>query len=238
MHHSKLSKIGLSLLIFLPLLMCACGNKKEDKIELKTESDKLSYSIGINFANQVKQSFEQGNMAIDPDIFVNAVKDVFDDRPLMLPENEIREIINDLQSEILSKRETVLADNLATAKVFLDENAEKQGVRSLPSGLQYEVIKEGTGEMPKATDVVKVHYRGTLIDGTEFDNSYSRGEPTVFTINKIIPGWTEVLQLMKTGSLRKVFIPPELAYGENPPNPNIPPNALLIFEIELLEIVE
>ena len=238
MNYIKLSKITLFLLIIFCFITSSCGSKEENTIELITEDDKLSYSIGINFANQVKQGFEQNNMAIDPDIFVNAVKDVFDDRPLMLPENEISEILNNLQSEMMAKRDNVLTDNLASAKAFLAENAEKPGIQSLLSGVQYEVIKEGTGAIPKVTDMVMVHYRGTLLDGTEFDNSYNRGEPTVFTVNQIIQGWSEVLQLMKTGSNWKVFIPPELAYGENSRNPSIPPNALLIFEIELIEIVE
>ena len=139
---------------------------------------------------------------------------------------------------MMAKRDNVLTDNLASAKAFLAENAEKPGIQSLPSGVQYEVIEEGTGAIPKITDMVMVHYRGTLLDGTEFDNSYNRGEPTLFTVNQIIQGWSEVLQLMKTGSNWRVFIPPELAYGENSRNPSIPPNALLIFEIELMEIVE
>jgi len=238
MNHIKLSKITLFSLIIFCFITLSCGSKEKDKVELKTENDKLSYCIGVNFAKQVKQSFDQSNLDVDPDIFIYAIKDIFADRSLMLNENEIMETLNNLQSEMQAKRETVLTDNLASAKAFLTENAKKPGIHSLPSGLQYEVIKEGTGAIPEATDMVRVHYSGSLLDGTEFDNSYNRGEPSVFTVNKILPGWTQALQLMKTGAHWKVFIPPELAYGENPTSPNIPPNALLIFEIELLEIIE
>ena len=118
------------------------------------------------------------------------------------------------------------------------ENAKKPGITALGDSLQYEVIKEGTGPKPKETSTVKVHYRGTLIDGTEFDSSYSKGEPTEFLLNRVIPGWTQAMQLMKTGAHWKVYIAPRLAYGKSSRNPTIPPNSLLIFDIELLEIVK
>ncbi len=237
MNHKKISKTLLSFLIFFSILLASCGSR-EEKIELKTGNDSLSYSIGVNISNNIKQSFDQNKIEENPDIFIYAVKDILTDRPLMLTEDETMKILTNFQSEMLAKQEAEMADNLAAATAFLNENSGKPGVKSLPSGIQYEVIKDGTGATPKYTDTVKVNYRGYLLDGTEFDSSYNRGEPGVFEVNRIIPGWTEVLQLMKTGSNWKVYIPPDMAYGENPQSPGIPPNALLIFEIELMEIMQ
>jgi FKBP-type peptidyl-prolyl cis-trans isomerase FklB len=159
-----------------------------------------------------------------------------------LTDQEARETMTVFQKEMMAKQE-VLAKKLGEknkkeGEAFLAENKKKEGVKTLPSGLQYRVIKEGTGRKPKATDKVLTHYRGTLIDGTEFDSSYKRGTPTSFKVNEIIPGWTEALQLMKEGAKWQLFIPSNLAYAERGAGRDIGPNATLIFEVELISIQE
>jgi FKBP-type peptidyl-prolyl cis-trans isomerase len=134
------------------------------------------------------------------------------------------------------QREEQAAKNLAEAKAFLAENASEEGVKTLPSGLQYQVLSEGEGDPPAAADTVTVHYRGTLIDGSEFDSSYGRGEPATFPLDRVIPGWTEGLQLMRPGARYRLFLPPELAYGERGGGPKIGPNSALVFEVELLSV--
>jgi FKBP-type peptidyl-prolyl cis-trans isomerase FklB len=159
--------------------------------------------------------------------------------PLMSPQ-EMNKTLVELKNKIVAaqqeERKKAGEKNLAEGKAFLAENAKKEGVKTLPSGLQYKAIKEGDGPMPKATDTVTVHYRGSLIDGTEFDSSYSRNQPATFPANGVIKGWTEALQLMKTGAKWELFIPPDLAYGERGAGQVIGPNSTLIFEVELLSI--
>ena len=158
-----------------------------------------------------------------------------------MTDEEVRETLTalsvGLKEKAMAKRKEAGAASIKEGKEFLDANKKKEGVVTLPSGLQYKVIKAGTGAVPKATDTVKTHYRGTLISGTEFDSSYKRNEPAEFPVGGVIKGWTEALQLMKTGSKWQLYIPSELAYGENGAGADIPPNAVLTFDIELLEIV-
>ena len=158
-----------------------------------------------------------------------------------MTDEEVRETLTALSAGLkekgMAKRKEAGAASIKEGKEFLDANKKKEGVVTLPSGLQYKVIKAGTGAVPKATDTVKTHYRGTLISGTEFDSSYKRNEPAEFPVGGVIKGWTEALQLMKTGSKWQLYIPSELAYGENGAGADIPPNAVLTFDIELLEIV-
>jgi FKBP-type peptidyl-prolyl cis-trans isomerase FklB len=204
--------------------------------DLEGEKQKLSYSIGY----QVGGDFRRQGLEIDPELVVKGVLDAqagFE--PLMTPE-EMRRALTELKQRAAAvakqQREEQAAKNLAEGKVFLAENAGKEGVRTLPSGLQYQVLSEGEGDPPAATDTVTVHYRGTLIDGSEFDSSYGRGQPATFPLDGVIPGWTEGLQLMRPGARYRLFLPPELAYGERGGGPKIGPNSALVFEVELLSV--
>lgn len=204
--------------------------------EFKTDIDRRSYALGVRLG----MGFKTDGIEINPAILVRAIGEVLAGKSLAMDDMQIMEVIADLQKDLMARKQaefkSLAEKNLAQAKAFLAENAKKKDVKVLPSGLQYKVLTEGTGDIPKATDRVKTHYVGTLIDGTEFDSSYSRGQPAVFGVDRVIPGWTEALQLMKTGAKWQIVIPPELAYKETGAGPNIPPNAALIFELELLGI--
>ncbi|HAR97062.1 MAG TPA: hypothetical protein DCR97_14045 [Deltaproteobacteria bacterium] len=205
---------------------------------LKAPKDKVSYAIGAQIgADMKKQAVD-----INPDILAKGLKDSFQGSKLLLTDQEMRDALGGLQQQMAAKHAERMrelgAKNKQAGAAFLAENKKKEGVKVLPSGLQYKIIKEGTGKMPKADDTVTVNYRGTLIDGTEFDSSYKRGEPATFPVKGVIKGWTEALQLMKVGSNWQLFIPSELAYGEQPAGRVIGPNSTLIFEVELLGIKE
>lgn len=201
--------------------------------------NKASYALGLN----ISQSLKAQGVEIDPEQMAKGIKDgLSETAPTMSPE-EMQAILTAFQKELTTKRaEMAKAEatkNLADGKAFLDANAKKEGVKTLPSGLQYQVLKEGKGPKPTAASTVKTHYRGTLLDGREFDSSYKRGEPAEFPVNGVIRGWTEALQLMTTGSKYKLFIPATLAYGEQAPQGSIiGPNSTLIFEVELLEVLK
>lgn len=203
------------------------------------QKDKLSYSFGLNIGKNLKQQEIEVNL----DVLLRGIKDVlFDVKPLMSQE-EITEVLMAFKKERLAKqaeeRKVVGSKNLTEGEQFLAENKSKEGVVTLPSGLQYRVLTPGTGKTPKATDTVTTNYRGTLINGTEFDSSYKRNEPATFPVKGVIPGWTEALQLMKEGAKWQLFIPAKLAYGERgTPDGRIGPNATLIFDIELISINE
>ena len=205
-------------------------------VVFENEMAMVSYAIGT----QVGQSFKAQDIEINLDTFVQGLQDVLADRQLALKPAELQQVMMDFQKQMMAKHEKLRErqgeKNLAESKFFLEQNKSKPGVIVLPSGLQYKVIKEGTGRTPTATDKVKTHYRGTLISGEEFDSSYKRGRPAEFAVKGVIAGWTEALQLMKEGAKWQLFIPADLAYGKQG-RPSIPPNAALIFEIELLEIV-
>ena len=192
--------------------------------------DKFSYSIGLGIGQNLS-SMGIGNLAVDD--FAQAIKDVLEGNQTAISHNEAREIVNKYFEELESKMGAVAIEQ---GQAFLEENKKGPGVVVLPSGLQYEIIKEGTGKKPKATDQVRCHYEGTLIDGTLFDSSIQRGEPAVFGVNQVIPGWVEALQLMPEGSKWKLYIPSELAYGARGAGEMIPPHSTLIFEVELLEV--
>jgi FKBP-type peptidyl-prolyl cis-trans isomerase FklB len=200
----------------------------------KDKKEKTGYAIGVNIGQDMKRF----SIEIDADMVAQGVKDANAGK-LKLSDEEIRTTLADLSKEMQGKEnermKTLSEKNKKEGDAFLAENKKKEGVKTLPSGLQYKIIKQGTGEAPKATDTVTTNYRGTLIDGAEFDSSYKRGQPASFPVNGVIPGWTEALQLMKTGSKWQLFIPSNLAYGERGPGP-IGPNAVLVFEIELLSI--
>jgi FKBP-type peptidyl-prolyl cis-trans isomerase FklB len=196
---------------------------------LKDLKDKASYAIGLN----IGMNFKKQNVDLNPDALLAGVKDAVGGKKPALSETEVREVMNTWSKELAEKQKTMADKNAADGKKFLEENKKKEGVKATASGLQYKSLKEGTGPQAKATDTVSVDYRGTLIDGTEFDSSYKRGEAATFPLNGVIKGWTEGLQLMKVGSKYQFFIPSDLAYGARAMGPDIAPNSTLIFEVEL-----
>ncbi len=192
--------------------------------------DKLSYAIGMSMASNLVNS---GLKQIDVESFVKAFTEVINNTsPSMSPE-EANQILQDFFSK---RQDEMLSNNLEAGRAFLEENKKKESVITLDSGLQYEILTEGNGAKPKATDSVKCHYHGTLLDGTVFDSSVQRGQPAVFGVNQVIKGWVEALQLMPVGSKWKLYIPSELAYGKQGAGGSIEPNSALIFEVELLGI--
>lgn len=199
--------------------------------------DKLSYALGIGIGNQLAQL---GAKDINLDDFMLAIKDCLTEQEARITQQEAQKLVNAFfeeqeKKQMESRREAGLAAK-AIGEDFLEENAKKEGVKVTASGLQYEVITEGKGKKPSATDTVKVHYEGRLIDGTIFDSSIQRGEPISFPLNGVIAGWTEGLQLMAEGSKYRLFIPYNLAYGERGAGASIPPYAALIFDVELIEV--
>jgi FKBP-type peptidyl-prolyl cis-trans isomerase FklB len=204
----------------------------QDKSLLKDTKDKVSYSIGLN----IGFNFKKQNLPINTDALLAGVKDAISDKKPLLSETEVRETMTAWSKEVADKQKAAGVKNAADGEKFLADNKKKDGVKTTATGLQYKVIKEGTGPQPATTDTVTVNYRGTLIDGTEFDSSYKRGEPATFPVQGVIKGWTEALQLMKKGSKYQLFIPSNLAYGERAMPPDIAANSTLIFEVELMDI--
>ncbi len=203
---------------------------QEKSPQLKDQKDKVSYSIGLNIGFNLNRQ----NVQINPDVLTAGIKDAIAGKP-QLTTDQVKEVMTAFEKDMQQKQKAAGEKNASDGAKFLEENKKKEGVKTTASGLQYKAIKEGTGAQPKATDTVKVNYRGTLINGTEFDSSYKRGEPATFPLNGVIKGWTEGLQLMKVGSKYQFFVPPNLAYGERTVGPDIPPNSTLIFEVELLD---
>lgn len=193
--------------------------------------DKFSYSIGLGIGQNL---LGMGARHLNVEDFAQAIKDVLEGNPTVLSHTEARGIVNEYFEKLEAR---VNAENMEKGKRFLEENKGKENIVTLPSGLQYEVIKEGNGKKPKATDRVKCHYEGTLIDGTLFDSSVKRGEPAVFGVNQVIVGWVEALQLMSEGAKWRLFVPSDLAYGANGAGEMIPPHSTLIFEVELIEVL-
>ncbi|MEO7558179.1 MAG: FKBP-type peptidyl-prolyl cis-trans isomerase [Gammaproteobacteria bacterium] len=204
----------------------------EDTNNLSTQKQKLSYIIGF----QVGQNFKRQGMDVDVDIVATAIKDVMSDTKPKLSAEEMQATVKAVQEEAAKKMAAAGADNKKEGGAFLEANKKKEGVVTLPSGLQYKVITEGKGKKPKATDTVVVNYRGTLVNGKEFDSSYKRGEPVTFPVNQVIKGWQEALPLMSEGSKWQVVIPSDLAYGPQGTPGDIGPDATLLFDIELLSI--
>lgn len=194
--------------------------------------DKFSYAIGLGIGQNL---LGMGAKGIVVDDFAQAIKDILEGNQTAISHTEAREIVNKYFTEL---EEKMSAANIEAGKKFLEENAKRPGVVTLPSGLQYEVITEGNiGRQAKATDQVQCHYEGTLIDGTLFDSSIKRGQPAVFGVNQVIPGWVEALQLMPEGAKWKLFIPSDLAYGAQGAGEMIPPHSTLVFEVELQKIL-
>ena len=214
-------------IIFSLLLLIGITNINA---QINTEMEKVSYSLGVNVAKSVKN---QGLKSIDAKAIAQAFTDVFEENELKISEQESNEVLQEYFGKLAKKAQS---ENVAAGQKFLDENAKREGVVTTTSGLQYEVLKEGSGDSPKETDKVTVHYHGTLIDGTVFDSSVDRKQPATFPVNGVIPGWIEALQLMNIGAKYKLFIPSKLAYGERGAGGAIGPNATLIFEVELISI--
>jgi FKBP-type peptidyl-prolyl cis-trans isomerase FklB len=206
----------------------------EETQRLKTLNEMMSYIIGIDIGKNLKTL----PVDIDPDILVRGINDALVGSEPLLTEQEVREAISLFQMEILAKQEALAEKNKKEGEAFLEENKKKEGVVTLPSGLQYKVIKVGTGKRPKPIDAVIIHYRGTLIDGTEIESSYHFGQPATFTVSEVIMGLTEALGLMQEGAKWQLFMPPNLAYGERGKSDQIGPNVTLIFEVELISILE
>jgi FKBP-type peptidyl-prolyl cis-trans isomerase FklB len=210
----------------------------EEKTEFKNPEEAVSYSIGF----QMGADFGKYSVAVNPEIIAEGIRDGLSGAEPRLSEEDMKGKLSELQSRITKAKQEELkeqsARNLAEGEAFLAENGKKEGVVTLGSGLQYQVLKEGEGQPPKLTDKVTVHYRGTFINGDEFDSSYNRGKSVSFELNRVIKGWTEGVQLMKPGAKWKLFIPAKLAYGERGGGSRIPPNTTLIFEVELISVEE
>ena len=197
--------------------------------------DKTSYAIGISFGQHLAES---GIKGIDYNSFARGVEAMCEKKPLEIDIQEAQQLLNTYFTKLQAEQEVASADKRKAGEEFLKENAKREGVITLKSGLQYEIMVEGNGVIPTAKDKVKVHYHGTLIDGSVFDSSVQRGEPAVFGVTQVIQGWVEALQLMPVGSKWKLFIPYNLAYGERGAGSMIQPYSALIFEVELLDIVK
>lgn len=204
--------------------------------QLSDQKDKISYSIGLDIGSTLKRQL----IDVNEETLNRGIQDGLTGKKALMTEEQMKETMATFQKDMIAKQTAVRKEagekNSAAGKKFLDENKTKEGVKTTSSGLQYKVDKEGSGPTPKATDSVKVNYRGTTIDGTEFDSSYKRGEPATFPVNRVIKGWTEALQLMKVGSKYKLFIPADLAYGAKGAGADIGPESTLLFDVELLGI--
>jgi len=224
------------LSIFFCSVLVASSALAQQNTQLKDEKDKVSYSIGLDIGN----TFKKQNMEINLETLAAGLRDgLSGDKPL-LTEEQIKETMTAYSKTMMDKQATqnkeVAGKNKEIGDKFLAENKSKEGVKTTASGLQYKVLKEGSGASPKETDTVVTHYRGTLLNGTEFDSSYKRNEPASFPVNRVIKGWTEALQMMKPGSKYQLVIPASLAYGERGAGQDIGPNETLIFEVELLSV--
>lgn len=225
------------LVAILSVGVAACQQKDLNKADLKTQKDKVSYSIGLDIGKTLKKQ----SIEIEPAALLQGMKDaIAKDSLYLLTDAEIQEVMKNFQQEMMTKQNAKMKEmgekNKKEGEAFLAANKSKPGVKTTASGLQYKVINSGTGATPGPNDKVKCNYVGTLINGTEFDNSYKRGEPITFPVGGVIKGWTEALQMMKVGDKWQLFIPSELAYGDQGMGQAIPPSSTLIFEVELLGV--
>jgi len=215
------------VIVMLGILFLVSQVNAEEKLVLKNQKEKVSYIIGMDIGGNLKKQ----SIDIDPNILAKGIQDALGGAKSLLTDQEMQETMVAFQKELMEKHKKQGED-------FLAENKKKEGVKTLPSGLQYKVIKAGTGKKPKLDDTVTANYRGTLIDGMEFDSSYKRGQPGTFRVSGVIPGWTEALQLMEEGAKWQLYVPSNLAYGQRGAGKVIGPNTALIFEIELVSIQE
>jgi FKBP-type peptidyl-prolyl cis-trans isomerase FklB len=223
------------LISSVALGLLAAAASAQDKMDLKDAKQRISYSIGAD----IGKNFKRSEIDIDPKALAAGMADALAGKTALTDE-EMKDTLQKFQTEMMAKMQGKQKEsgdkNIKEGEAFLAANAKKEGVKVLPSGLQYKVIKSGTGKTPKATDTVKTHYHGTLIDGTVFDSSVERKEPVSFPVNGVIPGWTEALQLMKEGDKWQLVVPAKLAYGERGAGQKIGPNSTLVFEVELLAV--
>jgi FKBP-type peptidyl-prolyl cis-trans isomerase FklB len=227
------------IIISLFVLTMQAQAQAQDKGLPKDKKEKTSYAVGVDMGVGLSRQMKELSVEIDADMVAQGLKDGYVGKP-KLSEEELRTVLTELTKEMQTKQsekmKTVGDKNKLEGEAFLSQNAKASGIHKLPSGLQYKVIKEGAGKTPKSTDTVIVNYKGTLIDGTEFDSSFKRNQPLEIKVNGVIPGWTEILQKMKEGSRYTVYIPSNLAYGERGAGAIIGPNAVLIFDVELLTV--
>jgi FKBP-type peptidyl-prolyl cis-trans isomerase FkpA/FKBP-type peptidyl-prolyl cis-trans isomerase FklB len=244
----KKTILALILALSLPLLSATAADEKapaetkdaKPRVKLETDMDRISYVLGVNIGQDLKQM----NVDVNAEAMAQAISDVIKGEKFALSDEEMTKAMQAFQekmreAQVKQQEEAMKAGekNTEEGKLFLEANGKKEGVKTTASGLQYQVVKEGSGAQPLASDTVKVNYRGTFINGEEFDSSYKRNEPAQFPLGGVIAGWTEGLQLMKVGSTYKFFVPSDLAYGPQGRG-GIPPNSTLIFDIELLEVVK
>ncbi|MDE3737620.1 MULTISPECIES: FKBP-type peptidyl-prolyl cis-trans isomerase [Pseudomonas] len=213
------------------LVLAGCDS--QTSVELKTPAQKASYGIGLNMGKSLAQ---EGMDDLDPKAVAQGIEDAIGKKEQRLKDEELVEAFAFLQKRAEERMTALNAENAKAGKKFLEDNGKREGVVTTASGLQYEIVKKAEGAQPKATDVVTVHYEGKLTDGTVFDSSVQRGSPIDLPVNGVIPGWVEGLQLMHVGEKVKLFIPSELAYGEQSPSPAIPANSVLVFDLELISI--
>ena len=213
------------------LVLAGCDS--QTSVELKTPAQKASYGIGLNMGKSLAQ---EGMDDLDPKAVAQGIEDAIGKKEQRLKDDELVEAFAFLQKRAEERMTALNAENAKAGKKFLEDNGKREGVVTTASGLQYEIVKKAEGAQPKATDVVTVHYEGKLTDGTVFDSSIQRGSPIDLPVNGVIPGWVEGLQLMHVGEKVKLFIPSELAYGEQSPSPAIPANSVLVFDLELIAI--
>lgn len=222
----------MKLKLLTAVLCCGAVTAHAADATLKTDQQKMSYTIGVQIGNSLKRDA----MDVDVDSLAHAIKDVLGGKKLQLSEEEMQKTMESFQQKQMQKQQAAGEKNQKAGDDFLAANKKKDGVKETASGLQYKVITQGKGDNAKATDTVVVHYKGTLINGTEFDSSYKRNEPATFKVNQVIPGWQEAVQLMNPGSKYQLFIPSKLAYGPRGAGGSIGPNETLIFDVELVEI--
>lgn len=224
----------MNLFVIGAILFGIACTDMQGQVELKTEQDSLAYAIGLQWGKNLMVD----DLKLDSDVIKAGLEDAYQEAP-KLTDAEMQTILTNLQQKLQDKRmkeqQQASSNNLEKANQFLEKNKTAEGVKTTASGLQYKVLKEGNGVSPKATDNVKVHYHGTLLDGKVFDSSVERGQPAEFPLNRVIPGWTEGLQLMKKGAKYRFYIPPGLAYGAQGAG-SIGPNSLLIFDVELIDV--
>jgi len=218
------------------LVLTGCNDAKapeeiSSQVALDTDYKKLSYGLGLNIGGGIAQ---QGVPELDIEVLLAGIRESVDGQEPRITQEELTAVISRVQQAEADKEQQIAIGNLEQGAAFLKENGAREGVVITESGLQYEILQAGEGVSPEAVSIVNTHYHGTLIDGSVFDSSVERGEPIEFAVNQVIPGWTEALQLMKTGSKWRLYVPADLAYGEYSPGPGIPPQSTLIFEVELL----
>lgn len=237
-NNNKMKIMKFLSLVIMGLLVISCNKNGATKKPLKTELDSVSYAIGMDVANNVKRSFDE----FDNDLFIQGYRNATDSTDIMLDQAKAQQLVRSYfqkkQQEEIARRQEEAIKNKEEGEKFLAENKTKEGVLTTETGLQYMVLNEGTGDKPQATSKVKIHYHGTLTDGTVFDSSVDKGQPIEMRVNQFVKGFSEGLMLMPAGSKYKLFIPGNLGYGTNPPGDIIKPNSVIVFDVELLEILE